>query len=126
MRISLKRIENAGLLARSPQARRAALFSVAGNVLADATPLVPRREGALQGSGRAFVSAADTGIVEWGGDGDTARYARAQHAGTNGIVRFKEYTTPGTGAGWTGKAEDERLDAWREMFAREYARGLRG
>lgn len=126
MRVRVKSIDNAALLARSPQARRAALFEVSGNVRSDNEPRVPKLHGGLRGSARSFVSSDDRGVVEWGGDADTAPYARAQHAGTNGIVRFKDYSEPGTGPDWTEETRREREGAWREMFAREYGRGLRG
>ena len=126
MRIALKRREVGDIVARSPQAKRAALFAVSENALSDSTKRVPKLRGHLRTSGRAFLSADGKGVIEWGGDSLTARYARAQHAGGTSRVRFRSYTTPGTGADWTGKTSAERADAWRRMFAAVYGRGLRG
>lgn len=126
----MTRCDLSAVRARQAPARQAALGIVAATVLADATPKVPMsmvsRGTNLRASGRARPMADGTAEVEWGGDGKTSRYARAQHRGTNGIVVFRSYTTPGTGPRWFEAARDERGDAWRRMFAQEYARRLHG
>lgn len=130
VRVTMTHCGIPALAARVPVARQAALGIVATQVLADSTPKVPMsmqsRGTNLRASGRARTMADDAAEVEWGGDGKTSRYARAQHRGTNGRVVFRNYTTPGTGSDWTGKAMAERADAWRLMFAQEMARRLRG
>lgn len=45
-------------------------------------------------------------------------YARAQFYGTNGIVSFHEYTTPGTGTRWDRKASKDYMDSWVDTFKR--------
>ena len=130
VRVTMTRCDIPAMAARVSAARQAALGIVATQVLADATPKVPMsmvsRGTNLRSSGRARTTADGSAEVEWGGDGRTVRYARAQHRGTNGIVTFRNYTTPGTGSDWTGKAKAERADAWRAMFASEMERRLHG
>lgn len=130
VRVSMRELDWATVASRLPQAKRAALGIVAATVLADATPKVPmsmRSRGTnLRGSGRARSMADGSAEVEWGGDGRTSRYAGPQHAGHAGGRAFRNYTTPGTGSDWTGKAKAEREGAWRAMFAQELARRLHG
>ncbi|APS41316.1 Phage minor capsid protein [Weissella jogaejeotgali] len=45
-------------------------------------------------------------------------YARAQFYGTNGIVSFHNYTTPGTGPRWDRKASKDYMDSWIDTFKR--------
>lgn len=45
-------------------------------------------------------------------------YARAQFYGTNGIVSFHNYTTPGTGPRWDRKASEDYMDSWVDTFKR--------
>ena len=47
-----------------------------------------------------------------------AVYARAQFYGTNGIVSFHNYTTPGTGPRWDKKASKDYMDSWVDTFKR--------
>lgn len=47
-----------------------------------------------------------------------AVYARAQFYGTNGIVSFHNYTTPGTGPRWDRKASKDYMDSWVDTFKR--------
>ena len=126
VRISMTRFDGAAIAARDAAARRSALGIVATQVLADATPKVPmsmRSRGTnLRGSGRARTMGDGAAEVEWGGDGKTVRYARAQHRGTNGRVVFRNYTTPGTGSRWTDIIKARREGAWQQMFAQEFAR----
>lgn len=130
VRVTMTHCGIPAMAARVSAAKQAALFIVATQVKADATPKVPMSmqdtRTNLRKSGRAYPTTDGAAEVEWGGDGKTSRYARAQHRGTNGRVVFRNYTTPGTGSDWTGKAMAERADAWRLMFAQEMARRLRG
>lgn len=121
MHVRISKVDVSALQGRALHAKRAALFVASENALSDATPFVPMLTGALRASGCAFVSAEDRGTVEWGGDAATARYARRQHD-----HEFANYTSPGTGSNWTGRAREERAQAWRDMFAQEYARRIRG
>ncbi|NBA12206.1 minor capsid protein [Weissella confusa] len=45
-------------------------------------------------------------------------YARAQFYGTNGIVSFHNYTTPGTGPRWDSKASAANMQRWINTFKR--------
>lgn len=45
-------------------------------------------------------------------------YARAQFYGTNGIVSFHNYTTPGTGPRWDRKTSKDYMDSWVDTFKR--------
>lgn len=121
MRMAVTGCDVAGLSARVPQAKAAAMFVVAANVRSDCEPYVPMRTGALRQSGQERVLANGDGEVEWGGDAATARYARRQHD-----RQHANYTTPGTGPNWTGRAKAERASAWAEMFGATFGRGLRG
>lgn len=110
-----------GLLARSDAARDAALGVVAHNVLADCTPYVPYETGALQASGQALQE-GDHWVVEWGGDGDTAQYARVQYydAGLSHDTPANAAMAPNATDHWFEAAQAVRGDAWRDMFASEY------
>lgn len=50
-------------------------------------------------------------------------YARAQFYGTNGIVTFRKYTTPGTGKNWFVKARNKHLNEWKDVAVK--AMGLK-
>lgn len=116
-----------GLLARSDAARTAALGVVAHNVEADCRPYVPYETGALRDSGKP-VQEGDHWVVEWGGDGDTAEYARYQYytPGLNHGTSANEEGGGGEGGEnlatdhWFEAAQAVRGDAWRDMFASEY------
>ena len=80
--------------------------AVANQVLMDSENYIPSDgKDYLRGSGR-----ASKGSVSW-----NKVYARAQFFGTNGIVRFKKYTTPDTGSKWTEKASNSNMRNWEEV-----------
>ena len=80
--------------------------AVANQVLKDSEKYIPSDgKGYLRASGH-----ASNGSVAW-----NTVYARAQFFGSNGIVRFKNYTTPGTGSKWSEKASDVYMDRWEEV-----------
>ncbi|QBX13967.1 minor capsid protein [Streptococcus cristatus] len=73
-------------------------------------PYIPMRGGDLRASGR----------VESNGDVSyNTVYARAHFYGTNGIVVFRRYTTPGTGKRW-----DKPLKANVEQLKRVAIRAM--
>jgi hypothetical protein len=86
-------------------------YALANQVLLDNDKYIPKKDGDLRGSGH----------VESGGDSvswDTV-YARAQYYGTNGIVVFRNYTTPGTSKLWYEKASKANMDKWKRIAAKE-------
>nr|DAD67446.1 MAG TPA: Minor capsid protein [Siphoviridae sp. ctpGU1]DAM58785.1 MAG TPA: Minor capsid protein [Caudoviricetes sp.] len=88
---------------------RTAKTAVANQILMDSERFVPNDgKGYLRASGN-----ASNGSVAW-----NTVYARAQFFGSNGIVRFKNYTTPGTGTKWCEKASDVYMDRWEEVVKR--------
>lgn len=84
----------------------------AGKFLQRSQQYVPLKSGALRSLGRLV----DHETIEWRG----LPYGKAQFFGTNGIVVFKNYTTPGTGKRW------DLVTAGNHMpeVEREYVRGL--
>ncbi|EAC2379275.1 minor capsid protein [Listeria monocytogenes] len=87
-----------------------AKFATANQMLADMNPFVPLRDATLRSSGHVD---ADGDSLVW-----VSPYAKAQFYGTNGIVKFRQYTTPGTGARWDLKAEGLFMSTWVKVFAR--------
>ena len=85
---------------------RTAKTAVANQILMDSERFVPNDgKGYLRASGH-----ASNGSVAW-----NTVYARAQFFGSNGIVRFKNYTIPWTGTKWSEKASDVYMDRWEEV-----------
>ena len=79
---------------------------VANQVVIDSEKYVPSDgKGTLRATGH-----AENGSAIWG-----TVYGRAQFYGTNGIVRCRKYTTPGTGRKWTEEASDVYMDRWEEV-----------
>lgn len=110
--------------AKLSKAMRAATFAVAENVLSDCTPYVPIRTGRLRESGETRHGSSGDASVVWGTDADTARYARKQYYGYySHTTQFNPSNSTGTRA-WFDKVRPKREDAWREMFRREYERGI--
>lgn len=83
-----------------------------GKFLQRSQPYVPLRDGPLRSVGR--VKDYDT--IEWRG----LPYGKAQFFGTNGIVVFKNYTTPGTGKRWDLVTVANHMPE----IEKEYVRGL--
>ena len=93
--------------------------AVANQVLMDSEKYIPSDgKGYLRASGHAsdgkgYLRAsgrASNGSVAW-----NTVYARAHFYGTNGIVTFRKYTTPGTGSKWTEKASNSNMKNWEEV-----------
>ena len=126
MRLSVKACDLGGMLSRADKARDAALGVVAENVLADCTEYVPYDLGALRASGKASVRGGE-GVVMWGTDSETARYARVQYYGDfdHGTAQ-NALNAPRACRHWFDAAKAVRKDAWRKMFAGEYARRVNG
>lgn len=83
---------------------------VANQVLMDTDKYIPMKGGALRASGQIAI---DGSAVSW-----NTVYARAQFYGTNGIVVFKKYTTPGTGKLWYDKSAEANVDKWKRVAAK--------
>lgn len=85
-----------------------AKIAVANQMIIDMDKFVPMRHGTLRASGH-VQSSGDIGVVY------TTVYARAHFYGTNGIVRFRKYTTSGTGKRWDEKAQSRYSEQWAEV-----------
>ena len=78
---------------------------VANQVVMDSERYVPQgKTRNIVGSGHAEGVAAVWHTV----------YARAHYFGTNGIVTFRKYSTPGTGTKWVEKASNSNMSKWEE------------
>lgn len=88
--------DNSAALLKSEEARlQVGLGRIAQAILGTARSKVPRKDGNLANTGRVSGTGNEREIT-FGGQG--IKYAHAQEKGTNGIVVFSHYTTPGTGA----------------------------
>lgn len=85
--------------------------ALANQILLDTTDFVPKRSGDLRASASIGLQGE---TITW-----NTVYARAQFYGTNGIVTFKKYTTPGTGRNWYKKARNKNIDGWKETVLKE-------
>lgn len=85
-------------------------IAMASQMLMDMDRLIPYKDGSLRASGH---MASDGSELSW-----STVYARAQFYGTNGIVTFQSYTTPGTGKRWDEKAKAQYGDNWRKVFVK--------
>lgn len=85
-----------------------AKYMLANQMLADMSPYVPFRANPLMTSGH--VSPDHEWLI-W----DTP-YARAQFYGNNGIVTFRQYTTPGTGKRWDLVAKANHMSSWERVW----------
>lgn len=83
-------------------------IAMSSQILIDSDQYVPNREGDLRPSGH---MSPDGKELSW-----NTVYARAQFYGTNGIVTFKKYTTPGTGKRWDEKAKSIHMTDWEQKF----------
>ncbi|MBF0778181.1 minor capsid protein [Streptococcus cuniculi] len=86
--------------------------AMANQMLLDMTNFVPMANegGALRASGHVIENGNG---IEW-----NTVYARAQFYGTNGIVSFQHYSTPGTGKRWDEKAKAIYMNRWQDVFAK--------
>ncbi|MGT2800415.1 minor capsid protein [Streptococcus satellite phage Javan292] len=88
---------------------------MAKQMLADMNYFVPSSDPYSDGHLRASGHVVEGGrAIEW-----TPPYARAQFYGTNGIVTFQHYSTPGTGKRWDEKAKDIHMNHWKDIFIEE-------
>ena len=81
---------------------------VASQILLDNEEYIPLRGGELRASG--YIEGQGVAVVY------NTVYARAQFYGTNGIVTFRNYTTPGTGKRWDEKAIEYHSEEWGKAF----------
>lgn len=77
-------------------------LAMANQALLDMEPYVPLRDGHLRSG-----SHASPGKVTYPGP-----YGRAHFYGTNGIVTFRKYTTPGTGKRWDKRVPKGTIREW--------------
>jgi glycosyltransferase A (GT-A) superfamily protein (DUF2064 family) len=106
---ALKQIE----ATRVTKALQAGVYAMANAAALKAIRLAPKRFGVLRGSIHATLPRAITRTrvqSTVGAGGPAAAYARAQHEGTNGIVIFRNYTTPGTGPEFITRAIEQVRD----------------
>ncbi|MBF0788165.1 MULTISPECIES: minor capsid protein [unclassified Streptococcus] len=96
----------------SNQSIRRGKLAMANQMLMDMTNFVPmaNESGALRASGHVIENG---NAVEW-----NTVYARAQFYGTNGIVTFQHYSTPGTGKRWDEKAKAIHMTDWKDKFVK--------
>lgn len=85
-----------------------AQYMLANQMLADMNQYVPYRENPLRTSG---ALSPDNKVAYW-----NTPYARAQFYGSNGIVAFRQYTTPGTGRRWDLMAKANHMDSWERVW----------
>lgn len=88
----------------SPQNVTRGRQAMASQMVMDMTQYVPMLNGDLRAS--ASIGLQGQAIYY------NTVYARAHFYGTNGIVTFRKYTTPGTGKNWYIKARNKHLDDW--------------
>lgn len=85
-------------------------YALANQALTDMNRIVPKKATDLRNSGTLGI---DGKTVNW-----NTVYARAQFYGTNGKAKFKNYTTPGTGARWDLRAEIKHGKQWAKIVGR--------
>lgn len=92
----------------SSDAERRGRYALANQAMADMDQFVPMLSTALRNSATIDL---DGKAVNW-----NTPYAKAQFYGTNGIVSFHNYTTPGTGPRWDLKAKGIFMSDWINSF----------
>ena len=93
--------------------------AMAESIVANAKMTAPMLTGALRSDGRVETT-NETGKKVFGAVFGDSRvpYARAQEFGTNGIVVFRHYTTPGTGKNYLVNAGNKVAERGLEVFLR--------
>lgn len=116
MRFRLKEVDIKGLQSKLDKANEAACWALTRNALADCSPYVPYKTGALKKSGREVLQGG-TACIEWGGDAKTAQYARKQYYQT------LNHNTPGNAAmspkatdHWLEHARAARGSEWKKIY----------
>lgn len=90
--------------------------TTAENVLEGCTEYVPYDTGALQASG-ATRQSGDKAYVEWGGDGETSRYARTQYYNAlNHDTAQNALRAPRATDHWYDHAHADHGDEWNRVF----------
>lgn len=116
MRLRLRSVDVSGAAEKVDAARRAALGITAENVLDGCTEYVPYDTGALQASG-ATRQSGDKAYVEWGGDGETSRYARIQYYNAlNHDTAQNALRAPRATDHWYDHAHADHGDEWNRVF----------
>lgn len=87
--------------------------SMAESIIVNSRITAPMLTGALRSDGRVEGNQGKYGAIF--GD-ERVPYARAQEFGTNGIVVFRNYTTPGTGSHYLKNAGDKVAERGIEVF----------
>jgi hypothetical protein len=116
MRLRVKDCDVSGIAAKVEAANRAALGIAAENVLSDCGEYVPYDTGALQSSG-ATRQSGDKAYVEWGGDSETAAYARVQYyeAHDHGTSQNALHAPRATDH-WYDHANADHGERWRSLY----------
>lgn len=117
--LSVKSVDVAQALDKSPKARKAAVVAVANAVRRDSNRYVPFAQGALRNSAKVEEAGNTMATVTYGGGG--VRYARPQYYRTN-----YRHTTPGTTARWFDVAKAKYASKWQKeavAAVREYMHG---
>ena len=91
--------------------------AMAESIVAISKITAPMRTGALRSDARVEKTTQDgqTTFSAVYGD-ERVPYARAQEFGTNGIVVFRKYTTPGTGKNYLTNAGNKVAERGIEVF----------
>ncbi|RMI79784.1 minor capsid protein [Streptococcus iniae] len=90
----------------SPASVTRGRIAMASQMMMDMDRYIPMRGGALRAS--ASMSSQGEAIHY------NTVYARAHYYGTNGIVTFRRYTTPGTGKNWLRRARSAHIEDWKQ------------
>jgi hypothetical protein len=121
----VREVETSGISRKVSAATEAALGILAENALSDCRPYVPYGLGALQGSGKTNGGADGHATIEWGGTGDTSRYAREQYYNPHDHATSQNALyAPKATDHWFEHARAERMDAWIGLYKRALKGGL--
>lgn len=91
--------------------------AMAESIVATSKMTAPMLTGALRSDARVETSTQGKRTTYGAVYGDErVPYARAQEFGTNGIVVFRHYTTPGTGKNYLRNAGDRIAERGIEVF----------
>lgn len=116
MRLRLRSVDVSGAAGAVDAANRAALGVTAENVLSDCREYVPYDSGALQASGDTRQE-GDKAYVEWGGDAETAAYARVQYFNAfDHSTAQNALNAPRATDHWYDHANADHGDRWRGLY----------
>lgn len=99
-----------GIKTRVNQMAKQGQYALVNQVHQDSNKYAPKKSGDMRI--QSYVTPDNKQII-W-----NAPYARAQYYGTNGKVKFRKYTTPGTGPKWDQKAKAIHGKQWQNIVKR--------